>query len=111
MAIDENLTYDEFAINISQFDKKDKWFRHLADNFLACCFDFILQLQGEVSLYLMMSLDEECVGEDRFTAGDEDYEGFWNCLVHTLNTRNYKTKIETLKSFCAACKVTSLMNL
>ena len=53
-----------------------------------------------------MPLDEECVRADRFAAGDEDYEGFWNCLIYTFNTRNYKTKIETLQSFCAACKVT-----
>ena len=70
------------------------------------CLDFILQLENEVTLHHMMTLDEVCVGEYLFTASDEDYEDFWNCFAYTHNTNDYKTKIETLQSFCFTCKVT-----
>ena len=55
---------------------------------------------------LMMSLDDVSVGDDLFADPADDYDGFWNCFAYTRNNHNYNVKIQTVESFCSACKVT-----
>ena len=44
-----------------------KWFCHFDGIYLVTCMDFILQVEDDLTLDILITLDEVCDVDDRFT--------------------------------------------
>ena len=100
--LNENLNLKGFVARCNELDKKRKWFCHFDNIYLVSCLDFMLQMEDQLPLDILIMLVEIC--EQDFI-DDVDTE-FWNSLAYTLNMYGFDRKKKFFPEFSSACKVT-----